>query len=80
MTAAGIEVACSVVALILSLATLIYCVSTVVKAIAAFGSFGACWDCLDLGEKFLLAIWLLLIMAIILVVGLNASNLMTLLA
>lgn len=80
MTAAGVEVVCSVVTLLLSLASLIYCVSSVVSAIVAFGSFKACWDSLDLGDKFLLAIWLLSVVTMVLAVGLNVSNLITLLA
>lgn len=80
MTAAGIEIVYSAIVLLVSFASLIYSVSSVVGAIATFGSFKACWDCLDLGEKILLGVWLLIVIAAVLVVVLNVLRLITLLA
>ena len=80
MTAAKVEVVYSVVVLLVSLVSLIYSVSNVVGAITTFGSFKACWDCLDLGEKFLFGIWLLIVMVAVLVFVLNVLRLITLLA
>lgn len=80
MTAAGVEIVHSAVVLIISFVSLIYSVSSVVGAITTFGSFKACWDCLDLGEKILLGVWLLIVMVAVLVFVLNVLKLITLLA
>lgn len=80
MTAVEVEVIWSVVSLIVSLASMIYCVVSIACIVEAHGGLRACWGSIDFMSRILLVVVVVLVIAMAVGIVANLLSLMTLLA